>query len=101
MKRLLILAIFLLQVMPSFSKELNVILRVAKDEQNDTLGYNIVEQLAQVMYFEVQSNRVKLWDSNKMTTEIQFSTLEDMERSAGIKFINIDNIFFYERWILD
>ena len=101
MKRLILFVIFLVQISSAFAKEVNAIIRIAKEEQNDTLGYNLVEQLAQIMYFEVQSNRVKLWDSNKMTTEIQFSTLEDMERSAAIKFINIDNIFFYERWTLD
>lgn len=75
----------------------NVILRVTRAQQ-DTLGYNLLDNLPRLVYDAIQSNKVKVWDSPDKKMEITPSTIRDIEKSNGAKLSDLDNIFIYEIW---
>ncbi len=75
-----------------------VLLRVVSSEQSDTLGCNFVKELTRIIYNEITSSRVKLWDSPAKEIQITGATLLEIERSTETKFIDQEVIFVYEYW---
>lgn len=78
-----------------------VLLFLSKQDQADTLGYNIVNELAPLVYQEIMSGRAPLWDSPEKSVQIQPSSLKSIEESIGDKFIHAKQLFIYELWDLD
>jgi hypothetical protein len=97
-KRILLMMAFLLSFSAVQAKNRNVILRISRYTQKDTLGYNLLDRLPGVVYEAILDNRVKLWDSQQKRLEITASTLRDIEKSYKLSFKEIDNVFLYEIW---
>lgn len=75
-----------------------VLLMVKSSEQSDTSGCNFVEELTELIYNEIVNKRVPLWDSRTKEIQISPATLLQIEKSSGIPFSNIENLFIYELW---
>ena len=75
-----------------------VILRLKADEQEDTLGVNIVKEISKITYESIRDGNVKLWDSPKKEIAISFNSLVQIEKSSGLNFIEQQLIFIYEVW---
>ena len=75
-----------------------VILRVKADEQEDTLGINIVKEITKITYESVRDGKVQLWDSPKKEVAISFNSLVQIEKSSGLNFIDQQLIFIFEIW---
>lgn len=75
-----------------------VLLRLDREYQNDTIGWNFVSQLTQVVYNEVVNGRAKLWDSHAKSIQITGKTLVTLEKNSGSKFINQKYVWIYEYW---
>ncbi|MFM2157331.1 MAG: hypothetical protein RL516_2080 [Bacteroidota bacterium] len=75
-----------------------VILRVKADEQVDTLGVNIVNEITKVAYEAIRDGKVKLWDSPKKEVAISFNSLVQIEKSSGLNFIDQQLIYIYDVW---
>jgi hypothetical protein len=78
-----------------------VLLFLSKQDQVDTLGYNIVNELPVLLYSEIISGRIPLWDSPEKTIRIEPTSLKSLERSIGDEFIKCKQLFIYELWDLD
>lgn len=81
------------------AQESSVLMRVKQSEQPDSLGYNIVEQIAKTAYKLIIEGKIKLWDSPSKEIQITGSSLQEIEKSSGTSFINQDIIFIYEKWL--
>ncbi|REJ80405.1 MAG: hypothetical protein DWQ44_07315 [Bacteroidetes bacterium] len=77
-----------------------VLLFLSRQDQPDSLGYNIVEELANLVHREIMDDRVVLWDSPQKETRIHPETLKKIEASSGDLFINARQLFIYEFWNL-
>ena len=75
-----------------------VIINVVRNEQPDSLGYNIVADVSEVIYKGIMKGRIKLWDSQKKELQILPTTLESIEKSSKTRFASIENMFIYELW---
>lgn len=78
--------------------QISVILRVKSEEQNDTLGVNLVKEITKITYEAIQNGKVQLWDSPKKEVAISFTSLKEIEKSAGLNFTDQELIFIYEIW---
>ena len=78
-----------------------VMLYAGKSMQNDSLGFNIVNDLSDVVYRAVLNGTVKLWDSEQKTLQILPSSLQKIEKSSSVTFSGCEHIFIYEQWTLE
>lgn len=78
--------------------QISVILRVKSEEQNDTLGVNLVKEITKITYEAIQNGKVQLWDSPKKEVAISFNSLVQIEKSSGLKFVDQQLIYIYEIW---
>ncbi|HNQ61134.1 MAG TPA: hypothetical protein PKJ62_02000 [Bacteroidia bacterium] len=85
----------------SFATYSPVLLFLSKQDQADTLGFNIVDELPNLVYKEIMSGRVSLWDSPNKDLQIKPSSLKSLEESSGDDFSNSKQLFIYELWDLD
>jgi hypothetical protein len=76
----------------------SIILRVKANEQEDTLGVNIVNEISKITYASIRDGKVQLWDSPKKEVAISFSSLTQIEKSSGLNFIDQQLIYIYEIW---
>lgn len=98
--RLVLFFFFLYTGLSCLAKERYVILRAQKTTQEDTLGYNLVEQLPAAIYKGILENRIHLWDSPSKKIQIQPAALKDLEKSFKYPFTSLDNFFVYEIWLI-
>lgn len=102
MKKLYLIFILLFSVWRSFAgnnyDRFPVIINVVRNEQPDSLGYNIVADVSEVIYKGIMKGRIKLWDSQKKELQILPTTLESIENSSKTRFTSIENMFIYELW---
>lgn len=93
----ILLLLFLLISCQSWS-QIPVILRVKAEEQEDTLGVNLVKETTKITYEAIKDGKVQLWDSPKKEVSISFNSLTQIEKSSGLKFTDQQLIFIYEIW---
>jgi hypothetical protein len=91
--------IFFLKTFPYTN--VKVVLLANKDNQKDSLGYNIVTALCEWTYNQLREGKIKLWDSPYKNNEIEFNTLQGIENSSKTSFSAAQNIFIYETWTSD
>jgi hypothetical protein len=96
-KRVVLLLFFLMLTQLCYS-QISVILRVKADEQNDTLGVNLVKEITKISYESIRDGKVQLWDSPKKEVAISFLALKEIEKSSGLNFTDQQLIFVYEVW---
>jgi hypothetical protein len=96
-KKFLSLLVFLVLSQFCFSQK-SVILRVKADEQEDTLGVNVVNEITKVAYAAIREGKVQLWDSPKKEVAISFNSLKQIEKSSGLNFIDQQLIYIYDVW---
>ncbi len=104
MKNYILSVLFLHLIIPGMATlavQSPVLLFLSKQDQVDTLGYNIVNELPMLVYNEIMSGRVPLWDSPEKTIQIKPSSLKRLEVSSGDDFIRARQLFIYELWDLD
>ncbi|HNQ12335.1 MAG TPA: hypothetical protein PKH65_03675 [Bacteroidia bacterium] len=75
-----------------------VLLKLNRAVQVDTTGCNYVEQLSELLYDEIVSGRVKLWDSPEMDIQITGDALQSIERATRTSFSKSEFVFIYELW---
>ena len=78
--------------------EIPVMLMIKRAEQADSTGCNFVEQITSLLYREITAGKVRLWDSPEKEIPISGSTLQEIEKGAGVKFEDQETIFIYEVW---
>ena len=96
-KKFLSICVFLVLSQFCFSQK-SVILRLKADEQEDTLGVNVVNEITKVVYAAIKEDKVKLWDSPKKEVAISFNSLKQIEKSSGLNFIDQQLIYIYDVW---
>lgn len=99
MKRLVFVALLMIvHSSITWAQGVPVILLAKSDEQVDTTGCNIVREITRVLYREIMEGRVRIWDSQSKDLAFSAATLQALEKSAGIAFVNQEQLFIYERW---
>ncbi len=78
-----------------------VILRVKSEEQDDTLGVDIVHDLMQITYDAIKDGRIQLWDSHKKEVSISFKSLIEIEKNSSINFVDQQMMYVYEVWYFE
>jgi hypothetical protein len=102
LRRSLLLILFIFTYSSLFPyKNVKVVLVANKDNQKDSLGYNIVSGLAQWTYDKLKEGKIKMWATPYKSEEMSFNTLQGMEISSKINFTDCQNIFLYEIWSSD
>jgi hypothetical protein len=99
-KKFLSICVFLVLSQFCFSQK-SVILRVKAEEQEDTLGVNIVKEITKVAYEAIRDGKVQIWDSPKKEVIISFSSLTQIEKSSGLRFIDQQLIYIYDIWFIE
>lgn len=94
----IILFILILYRATSLAAPTPVLLFLSERDQADSLGYNIVKELPPLVYNEIMSGRLSLWDSPKKEVQIKPSTLRKLEESSGMEFSKAAQLFIYEMW---
>lgn len=79
-------------------KDKKAILVASRDMQGDTIGYNIVSDMAKYMYAWLDSGKVKFWDSPEKKYELSKTDLQRIESSTNTKFTELSTLFVYEVW---
>jgi hypothetical protein len=78
--------------------EVPALIHLSRSDQNDTLGFNLVENLPKLFYQAIIENKLKLWDSPKKQIAISGSALQKIESDNKVSFSNVENLFFNELW---
>jgi len=100
-KRLLYIAIILWSIDVNARKlytEVPALIHLARSEQEDTNGFNLVEYLPPLFYQAINEGKLTLWDSPKKQIAISPAALQNIERSNQISFAKVENLFLNELW---
>jgi len=81
-------------------KNAKAILVCNRQIQKDSIGYNIVGDLAAWAYNQLDSGKIEFWDSPEKKFRLKIDDLKGIEKTSGISFANLSNIFIYETWTL-
>ena len=100
MKRILFLFLVLFS-RNLHAEEIPVLLFLSTYDQADSLGFNIVQSLPELVYDQVIAGKVTLWDSPKKEDKIEPRTLMQIEKYAESSFKVTNQLFIYENWIRD
>jgi hypothetical protein len=76
------------------------ILLVNRNLQQDSIGYNMVDELSRVIYAGLQNESINLWDGPLKKHRINKEKLADNEKASGVNFTRPRDIFIYEKWSL-
>jgi len=104
MRKASVIILFFLTCQPAFNlfaAQSPVLLFLSRQDQADTLGYNIVNELPALVYKEIIEGRIPLWDSQNKDVQIVPSSLKSLETSSGDNFSQAKQLFIYELWDLD
>lgn len=77
---------------------LKVTLVLKRSEQPVSSGCNFVKEVTRIIYDEVMENRLKIWDSQNKELAFSAATIKSLEKTAGIKFVDLETIYMYETW---
>jgi hypothetical protein len=97
LKKRLLIGLFCLLCFKN-DAQVPVILRVLSTEQIDTLGCNVVRELARIAYSEIINGDVKLWNTASKEIRILPQSLLAIEQSSDTRFLDQDRVFVYEYW---
>lgn len=78
--------------------EVPVLIHLSRSEQEDTNGFNLVENLPGLVYKQIIGGQLKLWDSPKKQIVISPAALKDIEESNQVSFAHSQNLFVNELW---
>lgn len=76
-------------------------LYAGNSSQNDSLGYNIVNDISSVVYNSILNGTTRLWDSEKKELQILPGSLQKIEKSSGVTFAGCSHLFIYESWTME
>ncbi|MBO6515851.1 MAG: hypothetical protein JJ975_04800 [Bacteroidia bacterium] len=76
------------------------IIQLNRNQQNDTVGFNLVKDLYKVFYKNIINQTVTLWDSPAKKTKIKPNALQLIESQNDLKFRECADLFIYEYWKL-
>ena len=93
--------VFFLFPLCMHAEEIPVLLFVSTYDQDDSLGFNLVESLPALVYGFIIDGKVTLWDSPKKEDKIEPKTLLQIEKYAQTSFKVTNQLFIYEKWIKD
>lgn len=77
-----------------------VLIHLNKDKQHDTVGFNLVEHLPEVIHKRILSGEVTLWGSPLKKIKISVDRLAQLEAESGTKFLENNDLFINEYWKL-
>src|ERR1041385_7624379 len=78
-----------------------VMLYAGNTSQNDSIGYNIVNDISSVVYKSILNGTTRLWDSQKKELQILPASLQKIEKSSGVTFAGCSHLFIYESWTIE
>ncbi|MEO8088268.1 MAG: hypothetical protein ABI763_15715, partial [Bacteroidota bacterium] len=96
MKRIFLIFLFFTKHL--HAEEIRVLLFVNTYDQADSVGFNIVQSLPELVYDQIVSGKVVLWDSPKKEDRIEPKTLMQIEKDAQTSFQLTNQLFIYENW---
>jgi len=100
-KPVIIISIIFLVITDSYCyKNAKTILVCNRQIQKDSIGYNIVSDLAIWAYSHLDSGTIEFWDSPEKKFKLKIGDLKGIEQTSGISFSNLTNVFIYETWTL-
>jgi hypothetical protein len=94
---------FIFFIFPLFlrAEEIPVLLFLSTYDQDDSLGFNLVQSLPEFVYDQIIDGKVSLWDSPKKEDRIEAKTLQQIEKYAQTSFKVTNQLFIYEKWTKD
>lgn len=92
---------FLLLAFCTHAEKVLVMLYAGSSSQNDSLGYNIVNDVSSVVYNSIMNGTVRLWDTQKKELQILPGSLQKIEKSSGVTFAGCSHLFIYESWTME
>lgn len=75
-----------------------VLVHLNRASQNDTIGFNLVEEIPQLFYRRILNNEITLWDSPNKQVKISPEALLAIERSTSTSMLNLKDLFLNEIW---
>ena len=100
-KFVIVFPIIFLLITDSYGyKNAKTILVCNRQIQKDSIGFNIVGDLAAWAYTHLQSGEIEFWDSPEKKFKLKIGDLQGIEKTSGISFSNLSNVFIYETWTL-
>src|SRR6187549_374731 len=81
------------------AEEIPVLLFLSTYDQDDSLGFNLVQSLPEFVYDKIIDGKVTLWDSPKKEDRIEPKTLVQIEKYEQTSFKVTNQLFIYEKWI--
>jgi hypothetical protein len=83
------------------AEEIPVLLFLSTYDQDDSLGFNLVQSLPEFVYDKIIEGKVTLWDSPKKEDRIAPKTLIQIEKDEQTSFKVTNQLFIYEKWNKD
>lgn len=89
---------FLFSVEAFAYKEVPALIHLNKDEQADSSGFNLVTSLSELVFREIQSGSISLYDSPNKKIKISAEALLSLQTSSGTNFTECPDLFIHEYW---
>lgn len=75
-------------------------IHLSRASQHDSIGFNLVKELPELVYPRIKSGEITLWDSPSKKIRINQLVLIDIERGSGTSFLETKHLFIHEYWKL-
>lgn len=101
MKKKLIIVLLLLMQLHKWSsaKETTpVLLMLSTEQQSQSFGYNYVQQFSHLMYTQLMSGKLKVWDSHDKKNRLSVDSIVAIQDASETFFSDLYSIFIYENW---
>lgn len=76
------------------------LIHVNKQQQNDTVGFNLVTDVYALLYKNIIDGSIPLYGSPAKKVTIKPNALQALENEHGVRFKECNDLFIYEFWKL-
>ncbi|MCB9263257.1 MAG: hypothetical protein H6607_12860 [Flavobacteriales bacterium] len=76
------------------------IIQVNKNQQKDTVGFNLVKDIYALFYKCILEGTIPLYESHLKKTKISAQALQNIEKQHEVSFQDCEDLFIYELWEL-
>ena len=95
---LLVILFFYIDIAKADNISSNVMLNIERKSQENSEGYNVMDELCTQVYRAVLNGEIPLYEDNSKKYKIKVSSLLNFERKTHYSFSSTNEIWLYEQW---
>jgi hypothetical protein len=84
--------------LPKSYEKTPALLHVSSLKQHDSIGFNLVQALQELIYPKLLTGDLALWEGSDKKKIVEAQNFRALERNARLPFVSSNDLFVYEYW---